>query len=548
MKTVDRSLSAGSQRSRSQESWRSRQSSDTDSQQSTHESLTHPKLIERRRGKGHSSGPVRNPVELSYHFFPIPGNENARDHPATRYQLVLPDVGTAGFAAWHDEPPPLWVAPYDFPRLPVEVWERVIDQVANLEDSRSYLLTCTMVCNAWVPRARFHLCGSRVLLRSSQTLDTFAQFLRSSPHELSGRVTNLVIKPHDRNDQTWVSTVPICLPRLPNMRQLTLEGIDFSQQNVAFWKLFTLITCQELSMVRILYSRHLNISRLVSAVQPQKLALIRAQLTQGTVVSPGHRLLSCGNQFKRLESILMSATSWDSLTTLIGGWSMSGQSLSTLHINGFWEDDRAPTVSSFTERETWDSILHMFLPPCRERENALSPMELTFNTPFISIRLQRTPVSTSPTTMAANEPGPSHQLPAFKQILELAFSADSSVSVVLPILRYLSEYTFVKVVLHVSHRTWHKQTQLWKVLDDVLSSSTPSQYVRTPLGFVDVVPQRHSILLAWPEVGECPRAAQVEIFAKCTSRGIFRTAACGEWKCSVHREPRRMFASRFRRR
>ncbi|KAI0721195.1 hypothetical protein C8Q72DRAFT_787946, partial [Fomitopsis betulina] len=41
--------------------------------------------------------------------------------------------------------------------LPVEVWERVMD---HLWEDYPELLACSLVCEAWRPRSRFHLQGA----------------------------------------------------------------------------------------------------------------------------------------------------------------------------------------------------------------------------------------------------------------------------------------------------------------------------------------------------------------------------------------------------
>lgn len=71
------------------------------------------------------------------------------------------------------------------PRIPIEVWERIIDLAAvttsegryDEPEAESYvdyptLLACALVCHAWLPRARHNLL-SRVVVRSSRALKLF---------------------------------------------------------------------------------------------------------------------------------------------------------------------------------------------------------------------------------------------------------------------------------------------------------------------------------------------------------------------------------------
>ncbi len=78
--------------------------------------------------------------------------------------------------------------PPRIPALPLEVCEHIIDGVANGEELpyeiRAFLLSLSLVCHSWAPRARYHLLKRVELYRSSQ----FRSFLHSlSKHRVDGK-------------------------------------------------------------------------------------------------------------------------------------------------------------------------------------------------------------------------------------------------------------------------------------------------------------------------------------------------------------------------
>ena len=75
------------------------------------------------------------------------------------------------------------------PKLPVEVWERVID---HLWEDYPELLACSLVCRAWLPRSGFHLLN-RALLQSRSDVYRLAKNLQSS-EGLRKRMHTLIVR------------------------------------------------------------------------------------------------------------------------------------------------------------------------------------------------------------------------------------------------------------------------------------------------------------------------------------------------------------------
>ena len=120
------------------------------------------------------------------------------------------------------------------PKLPIEVWEHVIDMVASprgivssLDSVRRALCACRLVCRAWVPRCRLHLL--KVLhIGSRDTLQSIASLLWTSPFH-ADQVRSLRI--FGSSDQSWISIVPLCLPPLRHLESLDLSSVHFTLQN-----------------------------------------------------------------------------------------------------------------------------------------------------------------------------------------------------------------------------------------------------------------------------------------------------------------------------
>lgn len=98
---------------------------------------------------------------------------------------------------------------------------------------RDTLRACSLVCHSWVPRCRYHLI-KEISVDSPDTLQSVAKILKATPG-LPERVLELSITGHGwYGGQSWISSVPLHLPKLPNLRYLALRRVDFSQQHPEF--------------------------------------------------------------------------------------------------------------------------------------------------------------------------------------------------------------------------------------------------------------------------------------------------------------------------
>ena len=128
----------------------------------------------------------------------------------------------------------------NLPELPVELWEHIIDSIAGPSDyhglyyggisprTRQTLAQCQAVCRAWVPRCRLHL-YHEVILDSRDALQFASTFLHASPFHAC-LVWALRIRGRG-SDQSWISTVPFHLPKLPGLSHVQFSTVDFAQQH-----------------------------------------------------------------------------------------------------------------------------------------------------------------------------------------------------------------------------------------------------------------------------------------------------------------------------
>lgn len=129
------------------------------------------------------------------------------------------------------------------PRLPIELCERVFDMLRKPvlwddDEIRRTLQACSLVCRAWVPRCRFYLC-QRIYISSADDLQRVSTLLYSSDR-FAAQVMFVEIRGGGPN-QSWISSVPLRLPKLPSLEELILSGIDFSQQHCRFHQCLSLL-------------------------------------------------------------------------------------------------------------------------------------------------------------------------------------------------------------------------------------------------------------------------------------------------------------------
>lgn len=149
------------------------------------------------------------------------------------------------------------------PLIPVEVWERVIDE---LSIHLTTLWSCALVCKAWQARSRFHLI-SRVTLTNRQQIYRLARLLDEHP-ELRTRVQTVHLRPEMLAGPMMHLTgfASMLAKKLPAVTSLWLfhsKWMPNTAQNNTFLHLSSFSSLLELSLRGVTFSSPLILARLI---------------------------------------------------------------------------------------------------------------------------------------------------------------------------------------------------------------------------------------------------------------------------------------------
>ncbi|KAH8105290.1 hypothetical protein BXZ70DRAFT_516157 [Cristinia sonorae] len=271
---------------------------------------------------------------------------------------------------WHVGSTPLATSSTS-PRLPVEVWENVIDNIGSSLDalgisipSRKQLAACSEVCRSWHPRCLFHL-YKRLVLSSASDLEAIVRRLEISAG-LADRVQSLDLVCKSLN-QSWVCLVPLRLPHLKNLQTLVIVGLDLATtiRPPHFYLTFRQLRHQSLPLSHarngswhlflqnITYSRYAQVNQLISALNPFHVSLasmVQPELSPGN--SPGSLCICATN-------ITIIAMSWSQLSAACRDWHFPHASSIIIHISELDTPDAQGEILSVDE-ETWRRIGVLF--------------------------------------------------------------------------------------------------------------------------------------------------------------------------------------------
>lgn len=227
------------------------------------------------------------------------------------------------------------------PRLPPEVWDRIIDFVAgaffNRDDTgmlsppsqwRRDLHACSLVCHTFLPRSLLQL-YEEVELRSAAHLTQIVHTLSNSPI-LRDRVDTLIVNAKDGTNQSWVSLVPIRLQirTLLNCRVLVLRGVDLSTMHSHAKTAFTCLG-QRLSGVTLEDVHYFSSLQLARFFRIAKNVVLRYSLHNG-VKSREVAGLGClppcpigKDRFRGEDRYFTLEMSWATLAQVTQDWDLS---------------------------------------------------------------------------------------------------------------------------------------------------------------------------------------------------------------------------------
>ena len=158
------------------------------------------------------------------------------------------------------------------PQLPVEVWEKVIDQLRQYPRELS---KCSLVCKSWYARAQYHLVVTTTLLNPPQVY-RFATLLRKLT-ELRARVKQVIIRGAASNLSRSRRAIPhfgtftlMLAQKLPAVETLCIYdaiwelGPSHVSSVYVHLRSFTSIT--ELRLLRTTFPTKLALARLICAL------------------------------------------------------------------------------------------------------------------------------------------------------------------------------------------------------------------------------------------------------------------------------------------
>ncbi|EMD34656.1 hypothetical protein CERSUDRAFT_107279 [Gelatoporia subvermispora B] len=105
-------------------------------------------------------------------------------------------------------------------QLPQELWEGIIDHLGSPLDRQS-VLSCALVCRAWLPRSRFHLFNT-VYLRTPRQIRRLEEVMDEGPH-LKPLVTEISLC-LDENATKSLFSLPDILSRLPQVKEVNIAS------------------------------------------------------------------------------------------------------------------------------------------------------------------------------------------------------------------------------------------------------------------------------------------------------------------------------------
>ncbi|KAH8091410.1 hypothetical protein BXZ70DRAFT_485812 [Cristinia sonorae] len=164
-------------------------------------------------------------------------------------------------------------------RLPVELWMLVLDSVAEDDaswDPNGHLSQCRQVCKAWWHKCDQLLGPLRVLrMRSAEDVASLAVSLRTPPGT-ARRIRGIHVEASDGAECQWMTSVPVLLPELPNLKTLRFSDTNLSSQHTRLrqnYSLFRRCECHHLEIARPRCVKWSHLMGLVSVINPARLTL-----------------------------------------------------------------------------------------------------------------------------------------------------------------------------------------------------------------------------------------------------------------------------------
>ncbi|KAL4246472.1 hypothetical protein ABKN59_008206 [Abortiporus biennis] len=185
--------------------------------------------------------------------------------------LVRTPVEESGLGDDHPKQEILVTNARKSPILPVELWERIIDFIAD--DSSGYppgaqqrtqtLQACALTCPAWTHRSLYHL-HDIVTFKTASSVKSF--LLKFPPPDIPARILTIDCY-RDKQHPYWVSSLPIRLKTaLPLLRELSIKAFRFQNAHTQFIPSLSLArVVTDLDLVAVTFTSANQFDRLISS-------------------------------------------------------------------------------------------------------------------------------------------------------------------------------------------------------------------------------------------------------------------------------------------
>ncbi len=173
----------------------------------------------------------------------------------------------------------------ELPYIPLEVAERIIDQLSGHVDS---LRSCALICHGWNHHARYHLMAA-ICIHSREDAYSIFDYINSNPH-MARFVRSLSMSPEfgDENALCLLEVLPVdLLKRLPNLQRYSVVGgpniVSFHPTTLIHIKTYLLV--EELNLESLQFRTGAELARLLISLP--RLRRLKCEDVKTRDIAPG---------------------------------------------------------------------------------------------------------------------------------------------------------------------------------------------------------------------------------------------------------------------
>ncbi|KAK7683239.1 hypothetical protein QCA50_013501 [Cerrena zonata] len=165
-------------------------------------------------------------------------------------------------------------------RVPIEIYERIIDHVAEECQSleRGYIARCVRVCREWVPRAQMQLFSVINLLQYINRPSTLAGF-RAAVQRKPFLLQFIKFLDIDNNNHMSQQTTIFSSYHMPYLQWCKISGLDLSRVHLALYRFPSSATSLQILYLDVCKTRNLNqLCRFLTSFRSLSIVIIEFSL------------------------------------------------------------------------------------------------------------------------------------------------------------------------------------------------------------------------------------------------------------------------------